>query len=239
MADVIGILGFTLHAAHKVYDVVKTCKEAPDTVQALGREASRVEGLLMMLQPSNGEIPSAFQDSGNPLVNTLVKDAEMLIAGVESFFVKTTKLSADSTREVRRVRWQFYAGRAKELSEKFRAFYDSLSAVYTVSTLYVYSGRSTCIPADSTDVVCSLLTYINSRRSTGDMPRLLHERLLTRDTTSVVSLWTDNARRSYAFHPSHFRKQTCLWSPCQGFWHLPPRVPERPTTREQIRASTR
>ena len=145
MADVIGILAFALHAAHKVHNVVKTCREAPETVHTLGKEASRVEGLLMMLHSSNGDMHPALQEAGNPLVDTLVKDAEALIAGVESFFAKATKLNTDTTREVRRVCWPFYTGRAKELSEKFRAFYDSLSAVYTVSTLYVCTYYCVCI----------------------------------------------------------------------------------------------
>ena len=144
MTDVIGILGFALHAAHKIYDVTKACKEAPDTVQALAKEASKVEGLLMMLQPSNGDIPLALQDNGSPLANTLVKDAKALIVGVESFFGKATRLTSNSTREVKKVRWPFYAGQAKELSEKFREFYDSLSAVYTVSTLCVYFCWHVC-----------------------------------------------------------------------------------------------
>ena len=46
MADVIGILGFALHAAHKVYDIVQTIKDAPEAVRTLGKEASRVEARL-------------------------------------------------------------------------------------------------------------------------------------------------------------------------------------------------
>ena len=85
MADVIGILSFALHAAHKVYDVVQTIKDAPDAVRALGKEASRVKGLLTVMLPQpNGEPSPLLRNDGNPLVKSLVEDAQELEAAVEA-----------------------------------------------------------------------------------------------------------------------------------------------------------
>ena len=44
----------------------------------------------------------------------------------------------DGTYIVKRLKWPCYVGEAKRLSEQFKAFYASLTAVYTVSTSYVF-----------------------------------------------------------------------------------------------------
>ena len=130
MADVIGILSFALHAAHKVYDVVQTIKDAPDAVRALGKEASRVKGLLTVMLPQpNGEPSPLLRNDGNPLVKSLVEDAQELEAAVEVLLAKVTRQKEDGTHEIRKARWILHAGEVEKLSTQFHVFYGSLTAV--------------------------------------------------------------------------------------------------------------
>ena len=147
MLDVIGILSFTLHAAHRVYDVIQTIKDAPDSVRALGKETSRVKGLLTTMLPQpNGEPSPLLRDVDNPLVKTLVEDAKELGSTAETLLAKVTRQREDGTHTVKRYRWPFHAGDAEKLSGQFQAFYVSLTAVYAVATSYVptYSTQYSC-----------------------------------------------------------------------------------------------
>ena len=137
MADVIGILSFALHAAHKVYDIVQAIKEAPDVVRALGKEASRVESLLvaMLSEPESNSEPSPMLRSvDNPLVKSLAEDAKELETAVKVLLAKVTRQKEDGTYEIKKSRWIFYAGEVEKLSAQFRAFYGSLTAVYAMTT---------------------------------------------------------------------------------------------------------
>ena len=138
MADVIGILSFALHAAHKVYDVVQTIKDAPEAVRTLGKEASRVKGLLTVMLPEpSGEPSPLLRSVDNPLVKTLVEDAKELGSAADTLMAKVTRQREDGTHQVRRYLWPFHAGEAEKLSGQFQAFYVSLTAVYAVATSYV------------------------------------------------------------------------------------------------------
>ena len=138
MADVIGILGFALHAAHKVHDVIQTIKDAPDAVRALGKEASRVKGLLTVMLPNPNSEPSPLlRNDDDPLVKALVEDAQELETAVDALLAKAVRRKGDGTYAVRKTRWIFYAGEAEKLSSQFQAFYGSLTAVYAVATSYV------------------------------------------------------------------------------------------------------
>ena len=138
MADVIGILSFALHAAHKVYDVVQTIKDAPEAVRTLGKEASRVKGLLTVMLPEpSGEPSPLLRSVDNPLVKTLVEDAKELGSTAETLLAKVTRQREDGTHKVKRYRWPFHAGEGEKLSGQFQAFYLSLTAVYAVATSYV------------------------------------------------------------------------------------------------------
>ena len=140
MADVIGILSFALHAAHKVYDIVQTIKDAPDAVRALGKEASRVESLLAVMLPipeSNSQPSPMLRSVDNPLVKSLVEDAQELEAAVEVLLAKVTRQKEDGTLEIKKARWILCAGDVKKLSAHFQTFYGSLTAVYAVTTWYV------------------------------------------------------------------------------------------------------
>lgn len=54
MADaasaIIGIVAFGLHAAHKVYEVIDSIKDAPTDVLALKHDAKEIGSLLLQLQ---------------------------------------------------------------------------------------------------------------------------------------------------------------------------------------------
>ena len=135
MADILGILGFALHAAHKIYDVVQTIKDAPDTVRALGQEALRVKTLLAVMLPGpDGELYGSLllRNVDNPLVRTLADDARELEAAVDALLAKAIRHNEDGTHEVRKARWLFYVGEAEKLSRQFQTFYGSLTAVYVV-----------------------------------------------------------------------------------------------------------
>ena len=147
MADVIGILSFALHAAHKVYDVVQTLRDAPDAVRALGKEASRVKGLLTVMLPQpNGEPSPLLRNDDNPLVKGLAEDAKELETAVTVLLAKVTRQKEDGTHEIRKTRWIFYAGEVEKLSAQFQTFYGSLTAVYAVTT--------SCVPTYLTQYSC-------------------------------------------------------------------------------------
>lgn len=145
MADVVGILGFALHAAHKIYNVIESIKDAPSDIRTLRDEALQVHGFLDKLLDSKkeGELSSALcpGDLRDGQINTLVKNAETITKTVDNFIKKTTTEKDGGTYEVKKLKWPFYAGEAKKLSEQFKAFYSSLTAVYTVSTSYVIQLR--------------------------------------------------------------------------------------------------
>ena len=55
MTDVVGILGFTLHAAHKVYTIIESIKDSPNEIQALRDDAFQVHGFLKKVLDPSGE----------------------------------------------------------------------------------------------------------------------------------------------------------------------------------------
>ena len=135
MADVIGILSVALSTAQRLYDIVQTVKDAPNTVCTLGAEACKVKGLLQtMLSLPNGASSIVLQNTEQPLVKMLVQDAELLTFAVESFLEKATRLREDGTREVKALRWLLNSAKAEELSNRFKTLYSSLSAVYAMFT---------------------------------------------------------------------------------------------------------
>lgn len=147
MADVIGILGFALHAAHKVYTVIESIKDAPNDIKALRDDAFQVHGFLTKLLGSQDEGeqsgPLRVADVKDPQIAALVKKAQVISDTVEKFLSKTTTKKDDGTHAVKKLKWPLYAGEAKNLSEQFKAFYVSLTAAYAISTSYVLCSRRT------------------------------------------------------------------------------------------------
>ena len=147
MADPIGILTSALDVATKIYDIVKMIKDAPETIKRLERESSKVKGLLSKLFPT-GSRPSAVlerADMEDPEMVALVEDARELTTAVETLLKKATEQKDDGSRKIRKLLWPFRASEADELSDKFKAFYPCLAAMFAVSTSYVpkhFSVRS-------------------------------------------------------------------------------------------------
>lgn len=54
MADPIGIIASTLHAAHRVYQLIEKIKEAPEEIRGLQTQAARVHTLLKCLHDDFG-----------------------------------------------------------------------------------------------------------------------------------------------------------------------------------------
>ena len=141
MADVIGILGFALHAAHKVYNIIQSIHDAPSDVRALRDNAFQVHGFLEDLldkqaKGESGHSPLS-RDDQSARVAALVEQALDIAATVDRFIEKTTEQKDNGTCRVKKLQWLLKPGKAKELAEHFKSFYVRLTAVYTVSSSYV------------------------------------------------------------------------------------------------------
>lgn len=131
MADAIGILGFALHAAHKVYDVVKTIKDAPDEIEALQTEAERVRGFLSGLIDGlrTDDTEQGLEERASAQFRSLVKEAIKLTESANSLLDKATTMKEDGSYKVTRIMWPLYSGSAKKLADDFKHFNLSLCAV--------------------------------------------------------------------------------------------------------------
>ena len=134
-ADIIGILGFALHAAHKLYEYGQRWLAAPEELQALLVEVNRVQGLLQqMIHGSQCEGMDA-----NPVLDVLrfhpdlIEQIRRLAEASNTFVDKMTKTFKDGSRHVQRTRWTLKASDAKDLTTKFQALYSAVSAIYAVN----------------------------------------------------------------------------------------------------------
>ncbi|PSR72024.1 hypothetical protein PHLCEN_2v12090, partial [Hermanssonia centrifuga] len=120
--DAFGTVMSALHAAHKVYEVVKKIRDAPEEIQALQDQTQLLDKILP-------RIKDVLQREGDStLVALLVTKAEELTSSVTKFLDKATTTLQDK-RKVKKWKWLFRADEAKGLAEKLRAFYGSISAV--------------------------------------------------------------------------------------------------------------
>ena len=134
MTDVIGTLSFALHAAHKVYNMLESIKDATGDVQTLRENALHVRGLLkIMLDSKDSREAQNVQDI------VLVQRAETVVAAVDEFIGKTTR-EEDGERVIKKLKWPLYAGEARKLSAQFHALYLSLTATSAVSTSCVFNS---------------------------------------------------------------------------------------------------
>lgn len=132
-ADVIGILGFALHAAHKVYDFVETIKDAPEEIRALQKQALFVCSFIPELQNSLNQTNSPSLARSTQL-QMLEEEGTELELSVEKFLDKVTKKRQDGLREmnkISRVKYWFRTSGGQELRERFKDFLLHLTAVYT------------------------------------------------------------------------------------------------------------
>lgn len=110
-----------------IYDIIQRIKDAPKAIQELGREVTRVQGIL-------GEVTHELEERGDrdtrewstAPFETLVEDAKQLTEDANKFLAKIDKRN----KVTRAVEWIVYAeSDAKILAEKFHVFCGSLVAV--------------------------------------------------------------------------------------------------------------
>ena len=136
-ADVLGILSFSLHAIHKLYDAVQEIRNAPKEMEALLVEISRVRGLLM----GAIETPMLTDDPGRNetlqnvlrLCPDLIEQARKLTEAASYLVEKSTKITNDGSRKVVKRKWPFYSSEAAKLAKDIRAWYLAVSAVYSIA----------------------------------------------------------------------------------------------------------
>ncbi|THH01387.1 hypothetical protein EW026_g1325 [Hermanssonia centrifuga] len=126
--DAFGTIMSALHAAHKLYQVVKMIKDAPEEIQALQDQVQLMDTIL----PRIRDILQREGDSTS--IALLVTKAEELTTSVNKFLDKATAM-LDDKRKVKRLKWLFKADEAKGLAEKLKAFYGLLSAVCAAYTI--------------------------------------------------------------------------------------------------------
>ncbi len=128
MADPLGIITSTLHAAHKVYEIVKTIKDAPEEIQALQDQAHLLDSIL----PGMSDFLQRAGESTS--MSLLAAKAGKLNASVERFLNKATKMSPRGERKVKKLKWWFNADEAKSLTGKLSVFYGALSASHSIES---------------------------------------------------------------------------------------------------------
>ncbi|PSR75442.1 hypothetical protein PHLCEN_2v9117 [Hermanssonia centrifuga] len=137
MADPLGIITSTLHAAHKVYEIVKTIKDAPEEIQALQDQAHLLDSIL----PGISDFLQRAGESTS--MSLLAAKAGELNASVERFLNKATKMSPRGERKVKKLKWWFNADEAKSLTGKLSVFYGALSASHSIeSSRHIHTSFS-------------------------------------------------------------------------------------------------
>lgn len=133
MADVIGILSFALHAAHKVYDVVKTIKDAPDEIEALKTQTKRVEYFADFIDGLQAG-DQVLSEATSTQFRTLATQAEKLTKSTDALLKKVTTKTANGTGEVKKlnVKWPLYSSSAKKLADDFKQLNLELGSVLAV-----------------------------------------------------------------------------------------------------------
>ena len=140
-ADTIGILGFALHAAHKLYDAIQLIRDAPEDMEALQIEVRRVRSILIqsIQMPDNASrVEREMAGSIYSLRADLIQQARQWMEGANRFVEKATKMKNDGSCKVDRLLWPLRAADAKKLTEESKRFYLAVSAVYSVDTSYVF-----------------------------------------------------------------------------------------------------
>ncbi|THG93512.1 hypothetical protein EW026_g7742 [Hermanssonia centrifuga] len=120
--DAFGTVMTAFHAAHKVYELVKTIRDAPEEIQALQDQVQ----LMGIVLPKIKDVLQREGDSTS--IALLVTKAEELTSTANPFLNKVKAIFQDK-RKLKRLKWLFKAGEAKGLSETLRAFHASLSVV--------------------------------------------------------------------------------------------------------------
>lgn len=131
MANALGILGFALHAAHRVYELIEQIRDAPDEARGLKTEASRVHALLNRLHDDLRNDRLFIEEE---LLGPLLEEAEQLAGATKKFLKKVTKESSSTPGQVdvHKIKWLVFANHGKKLREQYKGFFLSIGAVYSV-----------------------------------------------------------------------------------------------------------
>lgn len=136
MADcagtIIGIVAFGLHAAHRVYEVIDSIKDAPTDVFALKHDAKQIGNILLQLQQSR-TLDSAVLP---PSVDTAIlkKPFEVALEEINSFIDNVAESRRDGKIRVKRLQWFLKGGRCEKLKGSLASLKTSIIAIVATST---------------------------------------------------------------------------------------------------------
>lgn len=133
MADAIGILGFAIDTAERLYKLFKRIKNAPEEIRGLQAEVVQARGLLRHLHGDLEQDRSAFDKD---LLQPIVNKAKKLMDTTSTFLTKVSKEGSSTSGrvDIKTLQWILHAGDGKKLTEDFKELYISLAAVYPVAT---------------------------------------------------------------------------------------------------------
>ena len=146
MADIIGVLSCALHAAHKIYDLSQTIKDAPDVVRTLEKEAGRVEHLLNLVLGTPGSTPQPWGSVDHYLLQGLVEDVMLARCFVENLDVFEIGVCA-KTSVRRQCPW-----RGSPVDIKLDHAWQSRVAILDTSKLTSKQGKQNHLPCQQAGV---------------------------------------------------------------------------------------
>ncbi|PSR72036.1 hypothetical protein PHLCEN_2v12102, partial [Hermanssonia centrifuga] len=130
-----------LHAVHRLYEVVRTIRDAPEEIQALQGQAQLLENIL----PRPSDVLQREDDSIS--IALLVSKARNLTLSVDKFLDKATT-TLQGKRKVKKLKWLFNADEAKEFvegvlriafcEESFASIHDHLHGSFTDVHAHLY-----------------------------------------------------------------------------------------------------
>lgn len=134
-ADALGILGFSLHAIHKAYDIFESIKDAPEDIQVLKSEAGRVKNFIpQLLDALQDGMINPVAARSNTQLQELLQDIQKLTDESDKFLCRVTKKRQDDAVAVKKIKWIFNAAECTDLTTRYKNFYLSLCTVYTIMT---------------------------------------------------------------------------------------------------------
>ena len=124
-SDAIGILGFALHAAHKLYDLAQAIKDAPREIRALQNEASLVAAMEPQLRKVDTLYIQRHAETGTQshrlCLERLFDEAKKLKEDTDVFVQKVTS-GRDNKAWQSRIKWILHSAGGRELTVKFKTF---------------------------------------------------------------------------------------------------------------------
>lgn len=136
MADPIEIIQTAITVAQKIRNVVKSIKDGPQEIQALGRETARLHGILgeLVKDLDDRAHEAAVDWSLKPLQMSLI-EARTLAEDVNTFLDKVLDQKVDGSSSLNTINWLRHGSvtKVKDLVARFDRFYLSLSTVQSTN----------------------------------------------------------------------------------------------------------